>query len=454
MSNLKVFRRIENKVGLAEGTSVFILSTLFIKVVGALYKIPLCNLLGGYGIGLYQTVFPVYALILTLSGAGIPTAMTKIISSGYDADVLLNKCLKIFCPLAFLFAFLLVVFAKKLCLLQGEANAKILYFAIAPSIVIVSFIACLRGYFQGKSNFKPTAVSQVIEQCVKAISGVIALLLVSGSVVKRAFFACLAVTFSEVVSLCYLALKFKRVKKTILNNNKVTEIKTKRLLSIILPITLATLFLPFSCFLDSITAINFLKNTYAEGATAVYGLYTGGVDTIISLPVGLLHCLSLGFLPSTVKNKGKNKSVLIVFFSSIACAFAVIVFSPIAVKIFFSGMAEYSALLTKLLRYSSVNVIVLATLQATNTYLVALSRQKLPLFSMLIGVCVKIILNFTIIKLPKINVFGMLISDFACYFVALLINLVYIIYIKKRKKVSKTDENHIDRNGCRQKCLG
>ncbi len=451
MKNKSVLKGIESKIGIAEGTMVFMLSTLLIKIIGGIYKIPLCNLLGSQGMGLYQMVFPVYFLAITLACGGLPTAMTQIIAKGYNAKNLLKKCIKIFLLIGLFLCFILLFFSGKISNLQGDVKASSLYFAIAPAVVVVTLISCFRGYFQGNGNFKPTAFSQTIEQLVKCVSGVIALLLIDGSVQKRAFFACFAVTFSEIIALIYLFLKYRKNFSDDKKNDNQKEISIKELLLTIAPIACSVLFFPLATFADSFIVINLLKNTYFEKATEVYGIYTGGVDTVISLPVSLLHNLSLGFLPLIVKDNKKTKGIVIVFFISILWAVGIVFLAPLAVKILFGGIKEYSKLLTLLIRYASINVVALSTLQAINCYLVGISKQKVMLISMPIGVAVKIIVNLTLVKMPKINVFGMIISDFSCYFVALLINLLYIIYINKKE--SKNNENYSNRSWHNQKCV-
>ena len=319
MKNKELLSRIESKIGVSEGTAIFILSTLIIKIMGAVYKIPLCNLLGSKGVGLYQMVFPVYSLCITIACGGLPTAMTQIIAKGYNAENLLKKCLKSFLAIAIVLSLAIVVFSNKIALAQGDNSARLLYFAIAPAILFVSVICCFRGYFQGKGNFKPTAFSQMIEQVVKCVFGVIALLLVKRNIIIRTLFACFAITFSEIIALVYLALKYKKYRKKTLENNLNTKISFKQLFIIIAPITFALLFFPLASFIDSFIVVNALKNSYFERATEVYGIYAGGVETIIALPVALLHNLSLGYLPTLTKNNGGIKALAFTFILSVVC---------------------------------------------------------------------------------------------------------------------------------------
>ena len=434
---------LEGKIGVASGTFGFVLSTVLVKVIGAVYKIPLYRLLGAQGVGLYQMVFPVYALLLTFAGGGVSTAITRLVADGYNAEDLIKKCLLTFGVAGLAFSALLAAFSNQIALLQGNENASSLYLAVSPSVFIVAVIGCLRGYFQGKSTFLPTAISQVIEQAVKAVSALIALYLTDGSIVFKAVIACIAITFSELIALLYLLVKLRRLKgagEKRLQEKKV--ISYGYAISFIMPITLSTIILPIASFLDSFIAINALKQSFFEKATALYGVYAGGVDAIIALPVGLLHCLILGYLPKLRLNKKGLKIFLFVMAISTACAVGVLFCAPLLSKFLFSS-SEYSSILTSLLRYASVNVVLRSCLQVSNFLLLSAKKQKITLVNLTVGVVFKLLLCLTLIKIPKINLFGMLISDVACYFVALILNLVYIYYILKCKTEGNLNEDNL-----------
>ena len=358
---------IEKRLGTASGTLLFTASTFFVKLIGGIYKIPLYNLLGNSGVGLYQIVFPVYALLLTISGGGIPAGMTKIIASGYNAKTVLKKCLSLFCPLGAIFSLLLFSLGNNIASLQGNYLAGALYKAISPSVFVVCLIGCIRGYFQGESNFRPSAFSQIIEQVVKAVSGVIALLLVKGDYQTKAFWACFAVTFSELFALFFLVVYY-RVKSAKVQNNKTSEYKGafdlsyKEILRVVLPLTLSSLCVPLASFLDTFIAVNALKITFGDQATAVFGVYTGGVDTIIALPVALLHSFTLGFLPKMQTQENFSKSLKYTLYISIFFTATIIIFAPLGVRILFGSENEYRSLLITLLRLASVNVILNSSL--------------------------------------------------------------------------------------------
>ena len=277
-----------------------------------------------------------------------------------------------------------------------------------------------------------------------------------GDYQTKAFWACFAVTFSELFALFFLVVYY-RVKSAKVQNNKTSEYKGafdlsyKEILRVVLPLTLSSLCVPLASFLDTFIAVNALKITFGDQATAVFGVYTGGVDTIIALPVALLHSFTLGFLPKMQTQENFSKSLKYTLYISIFFTATIIIFAPLGVRILFGSENEYRSLLITLLRLASVNVILHSSLHAVAFLMLSVDKQKFSLLFLFIGVIVKVILSLTLIKIPKINVFGMIISDAGCYLVALILNLIYIKYIKKIKLTGNCNENNFSRSRRRAK---
>ena len=167
------------------------------KVIGALYRIPLTNLLGAEGIGIYQMVFPLYCLLLTVSSTGVPNGIAKLIAEGNDAETTLKSALKLFIPIGIIGRLVMAIFSSKIATLQGNSLATKSYIFISPSVLAVSVISCFRGYYQGLIDMKPTAISQVLEQVIKLIFGLSLTYAFRNNVAIGASMATLAVTLSE-----------------------------------------------------------------------------------------------------------------------------------------------------------------------------------------------------------------------------------------------------------------
>ena len=164
------------KDGIIKGAFSLGVGAFICKILGAFYRIPLTNLLGSYGLGLYQMVFPVYALLLDFSGAGLPSALSRIIAMQENKDIaskrLLKSSIKLFLTLGIFACIFMALFSKTISILQGNESASVAYLFLSPAIAFVSVISCFRGYFQAYLDMRPTAISQIIEQVVNAIVSV------------------------------------------------------------------------------------------------------------------------------------------------------------------------------------------------------------------------------------------------------------------------------------------
>lgn len=429
--------------------------TFFAKLLGAVYRVPLTNIIGGYGLGLYQMVFPVYCLLLDFSGAGVPSALSKLIA-GLDekdkevkAQIYLRTSIRIFSIIGFVFSMLMAIFSRKISLLQGDENAYLSYLTLSPSILFVCIISSFRGYFQGFINMKPTAFSQVIEQIVKLAFGLFFSSLFMPNIIKAVAFTTLSITISEGITLLFLFSFYKKNK-----NNFSFKVKekffwgAKGIIKLTIPITLIGIILPLSQVFDSFLIVNILKK-YLDNATSLYGLYSGVVLTIINLPVAICYGVSVTLIPAVSKEKNnekKDKNVKFGLFLTLILSFIAYlicyVFSPYIIRFLFKSLSnEQVFICIKLLRYSSSAIVFHSLLQSINGALIGKGRSYSILIGMLIGVFVKVILNIILLKNPKINIYSASISLITCYFVAVLINLIMLIRKERKGKLNASKKS-------------
>lgn len=444
----------EKKEGIFKGALHLGVAAFVSKLLGALYRIPLTNLIGSFGLGLYQTVFPVYALLLDLSGAGAPSALSKIIAS-YDktdkqayAYNYLKSSVKLFALIGCFFSILMFIFSKSISKLQGNAMAWGGYVALSPAVLLVCIISCFRGYFQGFSDMKPTALSQITEQLVKLIAG----LFFAYVFKKDVFFAVagttFAVTVSEAVALLQLYVVFQKKKKfyniNFIYNKQGSVDRIKNIIKNVVPVVITVTAIPFSNAVDSVIIVNLLKK-YNENATSLYGIFSGAVNTVINLPVSICYGISVATLPSVCRaktNKDKQnetvKSLLLTFAVSIPCAMICRSMSSFIINFLFGKLSyEEKNVAIDLLKLCSVNIIFLSVLQTQNSVFIGMGKLYAPLIGMSAGVILKILLEYFLISLPVYNIYGGAIGSIACYFSACLINFIIIIKFKV-KDANKT----------------
>ena len=429
---------MRKKDNLISGAFTLAIGGFITKVIGAVYRIPLTNVLGSVGIGIYQMVFPLYCLLLTVSSTGVPNGIAKLIAEGNDAEVTLKSALKLFVPIGVIGSLIMMLFSKNIAILQGNILAKNSYILIAPSVLAVSVISCFRGYYQGFSNMKPTAISQVLEQLIKLTFGLSLAYIFRKNTALSASMAALAVSISELITVIYLCF----VKK---NNGgfrflKSTQSNTGKIIKNVVPITFSTIIMPLTRTIESFIIFNIL-NGYLSNATSLYGLYSGAVESLVGVPVSILYSIAVTSVPiisSEKSNKYKKtkKPLLLTLLGSIIFASIFYLFSGVAVKILYSRLNASEIIITQnMAKLASLSVLTLPLMQTFNACLIACGHIFVPSITALIASTIKIILSILLLKIRSINVFAVIITDIICYLVACLLNLVYIIIRNNKNKV-------------------
>lgn len=153
------------------------LAAVVVKIIGALFKIPLTRILGGEGMGYYMTAYSVFNPIYALSVAGFPVAVSKLTASAIaqgrrrDRRRIMSVALVLF-PLIGLLLFAVIYFAAPFFVeTVGNRNALRAVRAIAPAVLFCCITSAFRGYYEGNRNMVPTAFSQMVEALVKLIVG-------------------------------------------------------------------------------------------------------------------------------------------------------------------------------------------------------------------------------------------------------------------------------------------
>ena len=429
---------------------IFLCLLLFVaKTIGAVFRLPLTWIIGAEGIGIYQLVFPVYVLFLTLTSSFVPQAISKLVSSFVAQQDFKSakKCAFIgglVVVIGSLFgAFILAVCAPHISALQGNASIVKCYYMIAPAVVFVGCMSVIKGYFQGLEIVIYTGVTNLIEQIIKVVFG---LLLASKWVQYGVIFgvmgALLGVTISEFVSLIYLIIisLIKRKKHSVKTNTK-ANIKSseclKLFLKICFPVAICGLIMPMVQFIDSSLIINLLPDGIdLSNKSAVFGLSGGVVGSLINLPVVFSLAVATVALPKISglcerKNMKEIKNVCtkaltIVLLLTIPCMVGMMILSPNIIDFLYAGSIEsdYLLIATRLLCIGSVSIVLLALSQVTSSILQGMGKFYLPLVSLLIGGALKIISN--IILIPKVGIMGDQLANIVCYFAIFVINFALL----------------------------
>ena len=371
------------------------------KALGAIYRIPLTSVLGAEGLGAYQMAFPLYCALLTVSSTGIPTALSKMIAEGKNARLVLKRSLVFFGGIGGIFALLVFLLAEPIAKLQGNDGVATVYRTLSPSIFFVSVLSALRGYFQGKRRYAPTAITQVVEQGVKIAFGLTLCVFFGGTPYEKAAVATFAVTVSEIVALALAAIMYARDKKS----PREGAVGLKSIIKIVFPITLSAVMIPLMRAADGFLVVNLLKEERSV-ATSLYGLYGGATESIISLPVALSYAFAITSVPeiaSDKKNLEKRFEPLAVTFAiSAITGLLTYFFADTGVNLVYSRLnAADREILVALVRTASLQIVGLSLVQTCGAVLVAIDRPFIPPVCLFLGIMLKIALSVKLIPTDR-----------------------------------------------------
>ena len=294
-----------------EGTALLAMATAIVKILGAVYKIPLNAIIGEQGFGYFNTAYEIYNILLMISTAGLPVAMSRMISQANSLQHY-NQVRRIYATARNLFlglgvvgSLLMTLFCRPLARFQNQPDAWAAIGFLGPCVLLICVISTFRGFFQGQGNMLPTSVSQVIEALVRLFVGMAAalvLLRATGSVSLAAGGAILGVTASCLISSGYLFFCFHRHYKELPRSGDTPwsfRATARALLVIAVPITLG------SACLQVITALAskiYMGRLLASGlsqqtADTMRGIHVM-TQTIFNMPCGFITPITVSIIPA------------------------------------------------------------------------------------------------------------------------------------------------------------
>lgn len=414
MKTEKAFRRGK----LVGGAAVLAVGSIAAKLIGAFYRVPLTNMIGAEGMGMYQLVFPVYVLFMTLSTAGIPTALSRIVAEhrarGESAKKYLAAALMTLAALSALAGILLTALSGVLARWQGNPSAAVGYAAIAPSVFFVGIIAGLRGWFQGEMYMIPTAVSGIIEQVVKLGAGVgLAAAFAQKGLQASVFGALAGVTLSEFAAAIYLSVTyFMRARKAKWKREPLRPDAAERraMFRTAFPIALLGVILPIGAFADSLIVVNAMKWGGADtaAATAAYGLFGGPVASLVNLPVVVVMSLAIAVVPSVAVSRAEHDvsgilaksriSIKLVYLIGVPSSLFLMVFGKDMLSLMYPALSEYETeLAARLLAVSAFGVVPTGATQIYVSLLQALDKTYSAVKTLFCAVLFKIVLSLSLV---------------------------------------------------------
>ena len=466
--------------GFVQGAAILGIAGLLVKIIGAVYRIPLANIVGESGMAYYEVAYPYYSWLLVISSAGLPTAISKLVSERIalgdivGAKRVFRAALRLLFVIGIVTAVLLFVLSSPIANLSGAAPARYSLMALSPALLFVSVMCAYRGYLQGMQCMTGTAISQIVEQLIKLIFGFgLAFLFVKprpDAPELAAMGALIGVSVSELVALAVIKFYYDA---RIRNRSLPVCVSTKgaksglrgsiikRLLAIAIPITIGASIMPVTGIADSVFIINFLeKHDIAmgiaeeianENARVAYTVLRSYVTPLINMPAVLTLSLSMSLVPAISQAVTRKEKRIVNAASRTGIKLAMFIGAPCAAGLFILGgpimSLLYSAVRNNQDRFiqaqqvmyiAAVGVLFLSLVQTLTGIIQGLGKPRVPVYFLALGGIVKVVSMLVLMQFTSMGILGAALSTVLCYAVAGIADTVYVIR-KTRMNISYTD---------------
>ncbi len=460
------------------GAAILVIATMLVKVIGAVFKIPLSSLIGTLGFGYFSSAYDLFLPIYSLAMAGLPIAISRMVAENVAKkrfnDV--KQTLRI-SRIAFLvtgavgfviMAIATVIFFK----ITGDGRTLPSILVIAPSILFCCVMSVYRGYYEGMRNMTPTAVSNIIEALGKLILGLgfaWAVIKLRGDLSPEtaslaAAGAMLGITVGTALGALYLVIKFKRDNGLVSSEEYAASPEAisgkstlKLLVTIAIPIALGSLAQNVASLVD-VTMVKGLIADDAEGVRAIYSSLIGSdivtdadvanflygvrgqaftlfnlVPTITSvMGVSALPVLATSWTNRDMGEVKKNMSSIVKLTSLIALPAGLgLAFLGGPVMNLIYGTQEAVLVGGPMLTVFGVAAIFSGLAMPLTNMLQAIGKQAVPVINIAVGAAIKIVVNFLLVGTPEINILGSAIGTLCCYLYIALANFICLVKYTK-----------------------
>ena len=433
-----------------KGAVILGIAGIIVKVFGAFFRIPLANIIGDTGMGYYQTAYPVYVLLLTLSTAGIPTAIARLVSerttegNHKEAYRIFTVSFRLLLAMGIVTSLLLFLGAPYIVqYMKGEPEAIYSMRSIAPALLFVPIMAAFRGYFQGQQDMTPTASSQVIEQAFRVVFGLsMAVILLPAGLKFAAAGASAGAAAGGFFGLIGIFAIYMRRRSVIRENcrnspdgeSEAAKSILWKIVVIAVPVTIGAAIMPIMTNIDlAIVVRRLVQSGYSSAeANSLYGQLSGFATPLINLPQVLTQAIAMSLVPAVASAFSAKDQEFLRYNTAFGIRTAMIIGMPCSV-----GLMVLSKPIMLLLypaqQASAVNAaeslfilafgaIFLSLVQTLTGILQGVKRQLIPVINLAIGAGIKVIITYVLTGIPSVNVKGAVAGTAAAYITAALLN--------------------------------
>lgn len=450
----------KSKHSFVKGALILTIAGIISKILGAIYRIPLGQIITSEGMAYHQTAYDLYILMLTFSSYSIPTAISKLVSEKLEegrkdeAHKIFKVAMWLLGTIGLILSVVLYMNAKAFSQAFKNPDSYLAVLAVSPAIFTVSISGAFRGYFQGMQNMTPSAVSQVTEQISRVLVGFLLayLLLPMGYKVSAAgaIFGTSVGGFVSFITLYIIYSKNKtRIKVELMDYaGRKTESSVSiinRIIKFSLPIMIGGSIMPIMNLLDTFIVMDRLQ---AAGfnqitATKLFGQLKGMATSFVNVPQVFTISLAASLVPSISESMVRKDMEAVRRKTQLALKMSLLLGLPAAMGLFILAgpimqmfYPNETESLGIALKYVSSAVIFLTMVQTMTGILQGMGKERIPVINMIIGALVKAVVSYILTSMPLLNINGAALGTVMGYAVAAVLNYKALVkYQKKELKI-------------------
>ncbi len=433
---------------LMKGATILVIAGIVSKIFGAIFRIPLTNMIGAEGQAYYSAAYAVYNLLFVIATAGFPVAISRMVSSRIAEGDFINahKSYKLAMKVSWalgIISFIVMFFgAGAIASAYKNPGAEASMKAISVALLFTPVVASMRGYYQGRQNMKPTGITEVIEQMMRVAVGLtLAYMFYKTNLQYAAAGATFGASAGIIAALVAMAVIYARDKepRSKLLEGSVVKAETdkkrlKELFAFLIPITIGASVMPIMFNIDAGIIVRRLLATGWDPVMAkkLYGLMGGFCDPIINLPNIFIDAICISLMPAvttafTLNNKKDMddhiktglKTMMIITYP---CAIGLIVLAkPILTMLYYRKYDE-ALLAVPALQILALSIITLSIMRTLQSCLQGIGKMMLPVYNLFIGAIVKAVSSYILLGIPAVNINGAAIGSVLAYVTAGILN--------------------------------
>lgn len=440
--------------------SILAITSIVVRIIGLIYRIPLQNIIGDEGMGYYSYAYEPYSVMLMLSYHGIPAAVSKLVSA--------NKSLGRFRNVERIFKMALAIALSIGCItgsimffgstyiaseIIGVPMCRWAMLALGPTLVVLSVMGVIRGFFQGVGTMIPTSFSQVIEQIVNAIVSIVSALYLFqygamyDSVIGTESYAegygaaggTIGTFLGAFAALVFLAFLFKAygkyLKKMVRKDREAADsygTVAKIITFTAVPLILNSLLFNSNTTIESIVFNKLMlakAGNTMDSISALWGVFTGKYKVLVTVPISVSTALAVSIIPNFAGDMALGNKKVLAGKLQRAIRFGMIVAIPSAVGL--SVLAEpiismlfspYGAVDVNLLRYGTVAVVLYSMSTITNAALQGIGKERFTVTSAAVALVIHIVVLALMVGVFDTGIYGVLIAYICFALVVCVIN--------------------------------